>query len=1042
MKKKFSFSALTLAMFAIFAISALLVTGCDSLLGNDDNVKPDNGNNGGNAPCAHTWEWVIKTPPPDNGEDAVEKDSIGAQRCTKCNTTGRTVTIPAGSDVNEFLSEFEEDVDMDDTSGNDDIDISDDELESILSSTGTNPYAVVGPLVTTKWAQNRPFNNLFPLRSSGSSPVATDCTITATAQIIAYHKHPIRGTGQSTKLMPQGVTVPLIDFSATNFDWNNMLDNYRSDGKNSTEQQRNAVATLMYHVAAARGASNLRLLYPNHFGFDKGIQQHYREFYTDAEWEAMIRQQLDLKLPVYYYSKREGGGHGFVIDGYDSQGRFHVNWGWKGGYDGWYPINGLKPREGRFYDRNQKIIINIKPDKGSIGSNEFGLENFKVDKTLVAQKEILTFNIKVRSFGIFPGGQRGVALTDTNGNIVDIIRIENFNSLTISAFRTTTTRCIVPDTVSPGQYQLRIVTRMDGEQEWKIITASAREAGVPNAIPVTITAGEANGGGYEQALTSFTASQNSASHEDQFTVTFATRNFSSEIYPGGLQGAALVDNNNNIVAVLGNRSRAAINPGSTRVLTTINCTIPYSVLPGQYRLRIVIRTIDNEEWKIATMSLPDIPTSINFTVTSGVRSPFLDFFHSVAAYRSATNDMEVIVNQNLTISQLVSIPAPALAGATLTIRSANESQRVTLTRGVSGNLFTVTNGASLILKDIIIDGGSGGAFADNGGGSLVRLNGGSFTMNAGTVLRNNTNTNTATATLGGGVNANTNSTFTMNGGTISGNIAGGNGGGLIVTNSAVSTINGGEISGNKGSNGGGVRISAGGVFTLVNGKINNNIASSDGGGVSIADASSVFNFNGGELSGNSGRDGGGIRMAGGTFTMQNGKITGNTASLGGGGASVSGTSSVFNIYGGSISGNTSVTNAGGGAAAWGGAVINMTGGEIIANNAPSGAELRLSNSGGSSTFNQSGGLVAGIGANISGIISISGSTHNLNTGEGAPNNAVVIAWNRASGTLDYTVGTNTDLTVSAGAAATWENQSGVLGISYANGSNTGWIKQW
>jgi len=126
---------------------------------------------------------------------------------------------------------------------------------------------------------------------------------------------------------------------------------------------------------------------------------------------------------------------------------------------------------------------------------------------------------------------------------------------------------------------------------------------------------------------------------------------------------------------------------------------------------------------------------------------------------------------------------------------------------------------------------------------------------------------------------------------------------------------------------------------------------------------------------------------------------------------------------------------GGGADAWGGAVINMTGGKIIGNNASSGTELRLASSSGGATFNQSGGLVAGIGANINAIISISSSTYNLNTA--SPNNAVVIAWNRATGTLNYTVGSSTDLTVSAGAAATWVNQGGVLGISYANGANTG-----
>jgi len=591
MKKKLTFFVL----LSMVVISALLFSGCDWLFGDDDN---DTGN--GNDPCTHIWVWKTETPATE------ETDGVLAEYCTKCKVvSGRTQIIPAGTEL--------------DDGGNDDLDISDDELERILSSTETNPYAEVGPLVTTKWAQNRPFNNLFPLRQDGSSPLATDCTITATAQIIAYHKHPTRGTGQSTMLMPQGVTVPLIDFSATTYDWDNMLDHYRSDGKDSTEQQRNAVATLMYHVSAARGASNLRMLYPEHFGFDKGIQNHARNFYSDAEWEDMIRQQLDAKLPVYYYSNREGGGHGFVIDGYDRLGRFHVNWGWRGSDDGWYPINGLKPFEGRFYDRNHSMSINIKPDNGSIGSNAMGLRNFTVTRNSAAQNELITVNITLRSFGIFPGGQRGVALTDNKGDIVEVIKIENHNPLNISSSRSSTMHCIVPDTVPPGEkYQLMIVTRMTGEQEWKLVTASDRDARVPNAIPITVTAGQANGGGYEQALTSFTTTAGSSVPQNElFTVTFATRNLSSEIYPGGMQGAALVDENDNIAAVIGSVSRAALNPGSTRVLTTVNCAVPDNVPLGDYRLRIVIRTIDSEEWRIATLSLPDIPNAIPVKIIAG-----------------------------------------------------------------------------------------------------------------------------------------------------------------------------------------------------------------------------------------------------------------------------------------------------------------------------------------------------------------------------------------------------------------------------------------
>jgi len=165
--------------------------------------------------------------------------------------------------------------------------------------------------------------------------------------------------------------------------------------------------------------------------------------------------------------------------------------------------------------------------------------------------------------------------------------------------------------------------------------------------------------------------------------------------------------------------------------------------------------------------------------------------------------------------------------------------------------------------------------------------------------------------------------------------------------------------------------------------------------------------------------------------MQNGRISGNTANLGGGGASVSGSSSVFNFIGGSINGNTSVTNPGGGIAMWSSATVNMSGGEIIGNNAPNGTGVRRS----SGTFNLSGGVVAGTGRNIAAVVN---GTHHLNTA--SPNNAVIIAWNRPAGTLNYTAGSNTHLIVSAGATATWANQSGVMGISYTNGTNRGWLR--
>jgi hypothetical protein len=94
---------------------------------------------------------------------------------------------------------------------------------------------------------------------------------------------------------------------------------------------------------------------------------------------------------------------------------------------------------------------------------------------------------------------------------------------------------------------------------------------------------------------------------------------------------------------------------------------------------------------------------------------------------------------------------------------------------------------------------------------------------------------------------------------------------------------------------------------------------------------------------------------------------------------------------------------------------------------------------GTAVFNQYGGVVAGTGTNTSVVVSIvSNAVHNTN---GAPNNAVTIAWNRPTGTPNYTVGSSTNLTVSPNTAtAVWQNQGGILGVSYNHGTNRGWLR--
>jgi hypothetical protein len=201
---------------------------------------------------------------------------------------------------------------------------------------------------------------------------------------------------------------------------------------------------------------------------------------------------------------------------------------------------------------------------------------------------------------------------------------------------------------------------------------------------------------------------------------------------------------------------------------------------------------------------------------------------------------------------------------------------------------------TLILRNITLQGRTGcnanahlimrpGAVITKNTLSGVYVEGGTFTMSGGTISGN-------AASYGGGVDV-SGGAFTMSGGTIGGNSAS-NGGGVYVSGGTF-TMEGGAVGGNSASSfGGGVYVE-GGAFTMSGGTVGDNSASSSGGGGVYVAASGAFTMSGGTIGGNSAvstavssSGGGGVRVAGGAFTMNGGSIGGNAASGNGGGGGV------------------------------------------------------------------------------------------------------------------------------------------------------------
>ena len=216
---------------------------------------------------------------------------------------------------------------------------------------------VVEPLIQTKWDQGSPYNNLCP------SGYVTGCIATSMAQVMKYWNYPSHGIG-SHSYMWNGEILS-ADFGGSTYYWENMTNTY---GSNSTDLQKNAVATLIYHCGVSvdmnygpnSGATpeSVPVALINYFNYSSETHLLYRANYSDEnEWISMLKAELDQNRPIWYRGTGSSGGHAFVCDGYNDADYFHFNWGWSGNCDDYYTIN------------------NLYPGPGGIGSGAYGIFN-------------------------------------------------------------------------------------------------------------------------------------------------------------------------------------------------------------------------------------------------------------------------------------------------------------------------------------------------------------------------------------------------------------------------------------------------------------------------------------------------------------------------------------------------------------------------------------------------------------------------------------------------------------------------------------------
>ncbi len=240
------------------------------------------------------------------------------------------------------------------------------QLAAIANGAVPVPYVerrdnrTVSPLTTSQWAQSGyGYNALCPVDSACPSSMdyrsATGCGATALAQYMRYWQFPTNGIGSNCYSYNDWIHGTLCaDFANTTYDYANMPNSLTNS---STAEQVNAVATLQYHAGVAMnmyyseygsdcGMTYALLPYPfynyyaavRHFGYSPKAMEVFRNDYTTEEWMDMLKEELDNNRPVLYSGKGGIGGHVFIVDGYNLNNMFHINWGWGWG-GGYYTID-------------------------------------------------------------------------------------------------------------------------------------------------------------------------------------------------------------------------------------------------------------------------------------------------------------------------------------------------------------------------------------------------------------------------------------------------------------------------------------------------------------------------------------------------------------------------------------------------------------------------------------------------------------------------------------------------------------------------------
>ena len=381
----------------------------------------------------------------------------------------------------------------------------------------------VGEMLTTRWNQGSPYNILCPKyykEEDGTRHFpATGCTATAMAQVLYFYKYPEKTKNiipahsntytytdkEDGQRKSATVSVPAIPKN-TIIDWDNMRDTYSWQDEAHANAQDTAVAQLMLYCGQAvkmgwgpsSGANFSAEAYIKYFGYDNSCYVGERRDYSIDDWFDMLYNEIEQGYPVLFSGFSSGGGHAFVLDGFDGENLFHLNWGWGGGSNGWFLVSILNPGDNSGigassssdgYSMSQRALFNLRlPDNTNADTYLFIKDVSVVNSTSIKA----TFENRTGASGSF---NTAIVKQDDDGGLSVVGTMQTITGMAADASQTKTFS--IKNRLPEGTYRLSPASKPTRSQVWRpkynlqnhYIEAVVDTAGTVVLTPVDINNG-------------------------------------------------------------------------------------------------------------------------------------------------------------------------------------------------------------------------------------------------------------------------------------------------------------------------------------------------------------------------------------------------------------------------------------------------------------------------------------------------------------------------------------------------------------------------